>query len=121
MNEAHSALTNVADDMAQFYDVHGKEAPLYKTGDNVWLNRQISPQANDEEAWSQMAQSILSWKGDFMECLQAQNYLVFWVSSSGLLSHLPEAFNPDTITKHIQKDIPTVIHDGVKEYKLNIF
>ena len=39
-DEAHSALTQAADDMAQFYDTHHREAPLYKIGDKVWLNSQ---------------------------------------------------------------------------------
>src|SRR5882672_10181951 len=38
--EAHSALSQVADDMAHFYDAHWKEAPLYMVGDKVWLNGQ---------------------------------------------------------------------------------
>jgi len=36
--EAHSALAQPADDMAQLYDAHQKEAPLYAVGDKVWLN-----------------------------------------------------------------------------------
>ena len=39
-NEACSAHTQEANDMAPFYDAHHKEAPLYEVGDNVWLNRQ---------------------------------------------------------------------------------
>src|SRR5882672_2885162 len=38
--EACSALSQVADDMACFYDAHQKEAPLYMVGDKVWLNGQ---------------------------------------------------------------------------------
>jgi len=38
--EAHSALTQAANDMDHFYDIHFKEAPLYKVRDNIWLNRQ---------------------------------------------------------------------------------
>jgi len=40
MEEAHSALTRAADDMAWFYDAHQREAPLYEVGDKVWLNGQ---------------------------------------------------------------------------------
>ena len=40
MKEAHSSLTRVADDMAQFFDTHWKEAPLFVVGDKVWLNGQ---------------------------------------------------------------------------------
>src|SRR5882724_9126173 len=40
MDEARSALTRVADDMARFYDAHHREALLYELGDNVWLNGQ---------------------------------------------------------------------------------
>src|SRR5467141_4440862 len=40
MNEAHSALSRVADDMACFYDAHQREAPLYAVRDKVWLNKQ---------------------------------------------------------------------------------
>ena len=38
MKDVHSALTRAADDMAQFYETHQKEAPLYMIGDKVWLN-----------------------------------------------------------------------------------
>jgi len=38
--EAHSALTQAADDTAHFYDTHHKEAPLYEVRDKVWLNGQ---------------------------------------------------------------------------------
>ena len=38
MNKACSALAKVVDDMAQFFNIHQKEAPIYKTTDNVWLN-----------------------------------------------------------------------------------
>src|SRR5882724_1558883 len=40
MDEAHSALTQAANDMAQLYDAHCKEAPLYESGNKVWLNGQ---------------------------------------------------------------------------------
>ena len=39
-NEAHSALSKAADDMARFYDLHHQAAPTYKIGDNIWLNAQ---------------------------------------------------------------------------------
>ena len=39
-NEAHSALAKAEDDMAWFYDLHHQAAPIYKTGDKVWLNAQ---------------------------------------------------------------------------------
>src|SRR5882724_5675898 len=37
-DEACSALSRAADDMARFYNVHWREAPLYEVGDRVWLN-----------------------------------------------------------------------------------
>src|SRR5882724_7878900 len=40
MKEAHSALSQVVDDMARFYDAHRREAPLYTVADKVWLNGQ---------------------------------------------------------------------------------
>ena len=39
-DEAHLALTRAADNMAQFYNAHHREAPLYEIGDKVWLNGQ---------------------------------------------------------------------------------
>src|SRR5882724_598676 len=38
--EACSALSQVVDDMAHFYDAHRREAPLYTVRDKVWLNGQ---------------------------------------------------------------------------------
>ena len=40
MKEAHSALSQAADDMAHFYNIHCREAPLYMVEDRVWLNGQ---------------------------------------------------------------------------------
>jgi len=40
MKDVHSALTRVADDMAQFYDTYQKEAPQYVIGEKVCLNGQ---------------------------------------------------------------------------------
>src|SRR5882724_3215369 len=39
-DEACLALSQAADDMARFYNVHWREAPLYEVGDRVWLNGQ---------------------------------------------------------------------------------
>ena len=39
-NEARSALTKAADDMAHLYDLHQQTPPSYKLGDKVWLNAQ---------------------------------------------------------------------------------
>src|SRR5882724_1198358 len=40
MDKARSALTQAANDMAQFYDTHHREALLYEIGDKIWLNSQ---------------------------------------------------------------------------------
>jgi len=40
MDEAHSALSRSANNMARFYDAHQREAPLYKVRDRVYLNGQ---------------------------------------------------------------------------------
>src|SRR5882724_10063531 len=39
-DEACLSLTQAANDMAQFYDAHHREAPLYEIRDKVWLNGQ---------------------------------------------------------------------------------
>ena len=36
--EAEAALVKAADDMAQFYDAHQREAPQYNVGNKVWLS-----------------------------------------------------------------------------------
>jgi len=40
MDEACSALSRAANDMARFYNAHWREAPLYEVRDKVWLNGQ---------------------------------------------------------------------------------
>ena len=38
--EAHSAISQAANDMAHFYNTRHREAPLYEVRDKVWLNGQ---------------------------------------------------------------------------------
>src|SRR3979490_1428188 len=54
-NEARSALSKAADDMARFYDLHHQAAPTYKIGDKVWLHAQnittTCPMKKSDHKW----------------------------------------------------------------------
>jgi len=58
MDEAHSALTQAANNMAQFYDAHHRETLLYKIGDKVWLNGQNIMMTGHKETGSQVLSHI---------------------------------------------------------------
>jgi len=66
-DEAHSVLTQVADDMAQFYNAHHREAPLYEIGDKVWLNGQnittTLPTKKLDHKWLSpyLVEKVISW------------------------------------------------------------
>src|SRR5882724_10892363 len=120
MDEAHSALTQVADDMARFYDAHRREAPLYEIGDKVWLNSQ-------NITMSQLTKKLdHKWLGPYSVekvisrsayCLKLP--LSFSRTHPVFLVTLLRPYNTDTIAEHIQQDPPPpVIKDGVEEYEV---
>ena len=53
--EAWAALVKAADNMAQFYDAHQREAPQYNVGDKVWLSleniRTVHPTKKLDYKW----------------------------------------------------------------------
>src|SRR5882724_3373648 len=50
-DEACLALTQAADYMAQFYDAHHRDAPLYEIGDQVCLNGQNITMTQPTKNW----------------------------------------------------------------------
>jgi len=119
-DETHSALTQAADNMAQFYDIHHREAPLYDIGDKVWLNGQnvtmTQPTKKLDHKWLSpypvekvILQSAYHLK---LPSSFSQTHPVFSVT-------LLRPYNADTIAKHVQSDPPPpIVHDGIKEYEV---
>ena len=88
--EAHSALTQAADDTAHFYDTHHKEAPLYEVGDKV-----------------------ISWNAyriklppSFGQIHPVFSVILLW------------PYNIDAITKQVKHNPPPIVCDGVEEYEV---
>jgi len=102
-NEVSLALTKAMDDMAWFL-MSSEGATLYKTGDKVWLNGQkYHHKSSNEEAWSQMAQSILGLKSSSHGMPIGSNYpcLLGCIHTNFSVTLLrPTIQTP--ITKHIQ-------------------
>src|SRR5882724_940941 len=120
MDEACSALTQAANNMAQFYDTHCNEALLYEVGDKAWLNSQnitmTQPKKKLDHKWLSpypvekvILQSAYPLK---LPSSFGQTHPVFSVT-------LLRPYNADTIVEHIQCDPPPpIVHDGVEEYEV---
>src|SRR5882724_3514214 len=85
--EACSALTQAADDMAQFYDAHCKEAPLYEVRDKVWLNGQnittTHPMKKLDHKWlgQYVVDKVISQNAYWLKLP------VLWLNPPHLISH----------------------------------
>src|SRR5882724_3049348 len=119
--EVCSALTRAADDMAQFYDAHRREAPLYEVGDKVWLNghnitmTRLTKKLDHKWLGPYPIKKVISWSTYQLKLpsLFSQTHPVFSVT-------LLRPYNVDTIVEQVQHDPPPppVIKDGVKEYEV---
>src|SRR5882724_11013243 len=101
--EVHSALARAADDMAQFYDAHCREASLYKVGDRVWLNSHnittTRPTKKLDQKWLSpyLIKKVISWSAYQLKLPSSfsQTHPVFSVM-------LSRPYNADTITEWVQ-------------------
>src|SRR5882724_7875690 len=66
-DEAHSALTQGANNIIQLYNAHHSEAPLYEIGDKIWLNgKNITmtwPTKKLDHKWlsQYLIEKVISW------------------------------------------------------------
>src|SRR5882724_11870720 len=122
MKEARSALSQVADNMAHFYDAHWREAPLYMVGDKVWLNGKNIAMTRP------MKKLDYKWLGPYpVDKVISQSAYRLKLPSSFGQTHpvfsvtLLQPYNADMITEQVQHDPPPpVIHDGVEEYEVEL-
>ena len=118
-DEACSALTQAANDMAWFYDTHCREAPLYKIGDKVCLNSH-----NITTTWPTKKLDH-KWLGPYpIEKVILQNTYCLKLPSSFSWTHLAflvtllRPYNTDTIAECIQHDPPLpIVCDRLKNTK----
>jgi len=122
---AHSTLTQAADDMAQFYNVHRREVPLYVVGDKVWLNgqnitmTQLMKKLDHKWLSPCSVNKVISQSAYWLKLLSSfgHTHPIFLVT---LLK--PYNANANAISEHVQCDPPLpVVHDQVKEYEVNTF
>src|SRR5882672_3791852 len=120
MKEACSTLSQVADDMAHFYDAHQKEALLYAVRDKVWLNGQnitmtrLMKKLDHKWLGLYPVDKVISWSAYQLKLLFSfgQTYPIFSVT-------ILQPYNADAIAGRVQHDPqPPVICDGVEEYKV---
>ena len=96
LNEACSALTQAANDMAQIYDAHCREALLYEIGDKVWLNSQnimmTQPTKNLDHKWLSpySVKNVILCSAYHLK-IPPQNTLIIQLNPPGLLSNSTEA------------------------------
>ena len=119
-NEAHSALTKAADDMARFYDLHRQAPPSYKLGDKVWLNAQnittTRPMKKLDHKWLGLYKinKVVSWNAYGLEIPASfgRTHPVFSV----VLLH-PYEEDP-IVERHSLPPPPPIIQDGIQEYEV---
>jgi len=109
-----------ADDMAQFYDAHHREAPLSKVRDKVWLNGQnittTCPMKKLDHKWLGLyvVVKVISQNAYRLKLPPSfsQTHLVFSIT-------LLWPYNTDAITEQVQcNPPPLVVHDRVEEYEV---
>jgi len=105
--EVCSALTQAADNMAQFYDAHCREAPLYEVGDKVWLNghnittTRTTKKLDHKWLGPYLIEKVISWSLYWLKLPPSfgKTHLVFSVT-------LLRPYYADTITEQLQCDPP---------------
>ena len=119
-NEARSALSKAADDMARFYDLHRQAAPTYKIGDKVWLNAQnittTRPMKKLDHKWlgPYVVNKVVSRNAYGLQLPPSfgRTHPVFSVN---LLCPYEKDLIPE---RHAQPPPPPIIRDGVPEYEV---
>ena len=118
--EAQSALSKAADDMACFYDLHHQTAPVYKVSDKVWLN------AQNITTTCPMKKLDHKWLGPYaINKVVSHNAYGLQLPASFGCTHLVfsvvllRPYHHDPIPKR-QTPLPPppVICDGIQEYEV---
>ena len=118
--EARSALSKAADDMACFYDLHRQTAPVYKVGDKVWLN------APNITTTRPMKKLDHKWLGPYaINKVVSRNAYGLQLPESFGRTHpvfsvvLLQPYHQDLIPeRQTPPPPPPVIHDGIQEYEV---
>ena len=119
-NEACSALTKAADDMACFYDLHQQAPPSYKLGDKVWLN------AQNITTTRPMKKLDHKWLGPYkINKVVSRNAYGLELPASFGRTHpvfsvvLLRPYEEDPIVeRHSLPPPPPIIRDGIQEYEV---
>ena len=90
MDEARSALSQAADDMARFYDAHRREAPLYKVGHKMWLNGQ-------HITMTQLMKELITNGSDHIQSKRLYRGVLTSLSSPRYLAKITWYFRSETL------------------------
>ena len=122
MEEAQAALVKAADDMAQFYDAHRREAPKYNVGDKVWLSseniRTIHPMKKLNYKWLSpyVVERVISCSAYRLK-LPTSFGNIHSIFSVTLLC----PFKGDSIAERQERHPPLpppIVCDGIEEYEV---
>ena len=121
-NEAWAALVKAANDMAQFYDVHRREAPRYSIGNKVWLS------SENIRTTCPTKKLDYKWLGPYTidQVISRNAYRLKLLASFGQVHPvvsvtLLHPYGDDPITERQERHPPPpplVIRDGIEEYEV---
>ena len=123
-NEAQSMLVKAADDMAQFYDAHRREAPKYNVGDKVWLSSEniktVRPTKKLDYKWlgPYVVEQVISRSAYWLK-LPTSFGKVHPVFSVTLL----RPFEGDSIAKRQERHpppLPPIVRNGIDLWNIQV-